>query len=249
MIMGTAVSVEIMALTEGPALDAAMDGVFEWFHDVDRRFSTYLPDSESSRLGRGELKPDDLSNDMRHVLGACDTLRDRSNGYFDAYAGGVFDPSGYVKGWSVQVASSRLAEAGFADHCVNAGGDIRVSGARKDGRPWRVGILHPVQRKRLSWVVEGNDLAIATSGSYERGRHIVDPFTGLSPEELMSVTVTGADLGVADAYATAAVAMGPRGLRWLASLDEYEAAVVTVEGEAFQSRGFPTATPLVAVSS
>lgn len=249
MIMGTAISVEIMASAEGPAVGAATDLVFEWFHEVDRRFSTYLPDSEVSRVGRGELKPDDLSDDMRHVLDACETLRQRSNGYFDAYAGGIFDPSGYVKGWSVQVASSRLAEAGFVNHCLNAGGDIRISGARKDDRPWRVGILHPVQRKRLSWVVEGHELAIATSGSYERGRHIVDPFTGLSPEELMSVTVTGADLGVADAYATAAVAMGARGLDWLAGLDEYEAAAVTLEGEAFQSRGFPAATPLSAVSS
>jgi thiamine biosynthesis lipoprotein len=53
------------------------------------------------------------------------------------------------------------------------------------------------------------------------------------------VTVVGRDLGPADAYATAAVAMGPSGLAWLAQLDGYEAGVVTQDAECYRSDGLP----------
>jgi thiamine biosynthesis lipoprotein len=59
--------------------------------------------------------------------------------------------------------------------------------------------------------------------------------------ELRSVTVVGPDLGTADAYATAALAMGPAGLDWLATVDGHESAVVTEDGRCFRSAGLPTA--------
>ena len=108
-----------------------------------------------------------------------------------------------------------------------------------DGEPWRVGIRHPWQADKVAWVVAGSDLAVATSGTYERGLHVLDPFTGQPASFLRSVTVTGPDLAIADAYATAAVAMNDRGLNWLATLDGYECAAVTERGEAFRSDGLP----------
>jgi len=74
----------------------------------------------------------------------------------------------------------------------------------------------PGSPTRSPGVVAGSDLAVATSGTYERGLHVLDPFTGLPASFLRSVTVTGPDLAIADAYATAAVAMNDRGLSWLA---------------------------------
>jgi thiamine biosynthesis lipoprotein len=76
---------------------------------------------------------------------------------------------------------------------------------------------------------------------YERGHHVIDPFTGQPARGLRSVTVTGSDLGTADAYATAAVAMGFAGLTWLASLTDHESAVVTDDGDYYQSDNLPTA--------
>ena len=103
----------------------------------------------------------------------------------------------------------------------------------------RIGIRHPWETLKVAWVVAGTDLAVATSGTYERGLHVIDPFRGAPATYLRSVTVTGSDLALTDAYATAALAMGERGLTWLASLDGYECAVVTAEGEALRSNGLP----------
>lgn len=241
-IMGTAISVDLASPGADPAL---ADSVFAWFREVDERFSTYKNDSEVNRLDRGEITVDGCSDDMRHVLSETARLWSQTEGYFDVYATGRLDPSGFVKGWSVQVASDRLLAAGAADHCLNAGGDVRLRGHPEPGKPWRVGILHPFEPMKLAWVLEGTDLAVATSGTYERGFHVVDPFSRVPAEALCSVTVMGtgpsADLGRADALATAAIAMGRKGINWLAGLTGYESAVITRGGEAFRSDGLPVA--------
>ncbi|GIE93325.1 FAD:protein FMN transferase [Paractinoplanes rishiriensis] len=239
--MGTAVSIELAATS--PDLPDLISDVCAWLHAVDARFSTYRDDSEVCRLRRGELKPADCSPDLQHVLSACDALWHDTDGYFDAYARGPLDPSGYVKGWSVEVASERLVAAGCANHFINAGGDIRTRGHQADGTPWRIGIRHPSVPDRLSWVLALTDGAVATSGMYERGDHVINPRTGMPSKGLRSVTVVGPTLAMADAYATAALAMGEPALSWLAKLatDGYESAVVTDDGRAFTSAGLPVA--------
>ena len=240
-VMGTAISVHLTDPLPGPTREALAEQAFEWLRLVDRRFSTYLPDSEVCRVQRSELDPARGSEDLRYVLDACARLWRDTGGYFDAQATGRLDPSGFVKGWSVQVASDRLAAAGAVNHCVNAGGDVRVRGEHEPGRPWRIGIRHPFESQRVCCVLAGTDLAVATSGTYERGYHVVDPLTGQPARTLASVTVVGTDLGLADAYATAAVAMGEAGLRWLDRLDGYESLVVTADGRLFRSAGLPEA--------
>jgi thiamine biosynthesis lipoprotein len=242
-VMGTAVSIELADDRPEPDLRALVADVCGWLHEVDARFSTYKPDSEVSRVRRGELTAADFSPDLRHVLDVCADLWRDTDGYFDAYAGGPLDPSGYVKGWSVEVASGRLLAAGSTDHYINAGGDIRMRGRHPDGGPWRVGIRHPWEADKLSWVLAMTDGAVATSGTYERGGHVLNPRTGKPAQGLRSVTVVGPDLALADAYATAALAMGEAGLTWLAKLatDGYDSAVVTDDGRAFSSGNLPAA--------
>jgi FAD:protein FMN transferase len=235
--MGTAVSLEIA----DPVPPGGADEVFAWLREVDDRFSTYKEDSEVRRLDAGTLSTVDCSADVRAVLAACAGLWRDTDGFFDAYATGALDPSGYVKGWSVEVASARLAAAGSPNHCLNAGGDIRLRGEPSPGRPWRVGIRHPFDASAICLVITGRDLAVATSGTYERGGHVVNPRTGKPASGLCAVTVTGPDLALADAYATAALAMGRTGIDWLARLDGYESAAVTDDGELFCSPGLPQA--------
>jgi FAD:protein FMN transferase len=88
-------------------------------------------------------------------------------------------------------------------------------------------------------VVGGTDVAVATSGTYERGAHVINPRRGTPATGLRSVTVTGPDLGKADAYATAALAMGEPGIAWLAKLSGYESAAITDDGRYFRSDGLP----------
>lgn len=242
-VMGTAVTIEIAdPLPEAEARRLIAE-TCAWLHEVDRRFSTYRPDSEVCRLDRGELPAAERSADLDAVLDACADLWRETDGFFDTYATRRLDPSGYVKGWSVEVASARLAAAGSAHHCINAGGDVRVRGCPAPGERWRVGIRHPWRKDKVSWVVAGADLAVATSGTYERGLHVVNPRTGVPADALVSVSVVGPDLARADAYATAAMAMGRSGLDWLAGLAAggYESAAVTADGAAFRSAGLPTA--------
>src|SRR5689334_21977109 len=148
-VMGTVVSIDLADDLPATALRAMIGDVCAWLHEVDRRFSTYRDDSEVCRLRRGEIEPEDFSPDLRHVLEACADLWRATDGYFDAYAAGPLDPSGYVKGWSIEVASARLAEAGSVNHCVNAGGDIRARGRCATGAPWRVGIPPPGEADKL----------------------------------------------------------------------------------------------------
>ena len=103
-----------------------------------------------------------------------------------------------------------LSAAGSRNHCVNGGGDVQCVGEAAPDRPWRVGIADPLRSGALCDTVAGSGrFAVATSGTSERGEHVIDPHTGRSPHGLASVTVVGTDLAVADAYATAAFAMGP----------------------------------------
>jgi FAD:protein FMN transferase len=242
-VMGTVVSIELADDLPPDVLTGLIGDTCAWLHEVDRRFSTYKDDSEVNRFQRGEIRLEDLSADMRHVLDACADLWRDTDGYFDAYAGGSLDPSGYVKGWCVEVASARLAEAGSTRHYINAGGDIRMRGLNADGQPWRIGIRHPWDADKVSWVLTITDGAVATSGTYERGEHVWNPRTGKPARGLRSVTVVGADLALADAYATAALAMGEAGIGWLAKRtgEGYESAVVTDDGRAFSSTGLPAA--------
>jgi thiamine biosynthesis lipoprotein len=228
-IMGTAISLDLRDPTVSPA---AVDAVFDHLRDIDARFSTWQPDSEVSRLGRGELSAKECSPDVRDVLERCEALRTVTRGYFDIRAhrpDGRLDPSGFVKGWAVEAAASILNAAGARNYCLNAGGDVIARGEPEPGRPWRIGIRHPELPDRLATVLEARDLAVATSGGYERGGHITDPHTGRAPDGLLSVTVVGPKLSEADAYATAAFAMGPDGLAWIATLPGYSGCTITAE--------------------
>jgi FAD:protein FMN transferase len=219
--------------------EATLDDVFDWLRWVDEAFSTFKPDSEVSRLDRGELRLEEAHPEVRRILARCDELRRETGGYFDHRADGRLDPSGLVKGWSVDRAAAILEAAGLRSYAVNAGGDIRLRGGALPGDTWRVGIQHPLVRDRIAAVVETRELAVATSGTYERGEHIVDPHTGRPPAGVLSVTVTGPELATADAYATAAFAMGRRGALWTAGLPGYEAMTILSGGRVLSTAGFP----------
>jgi thiamine biosynthesis lipoprotein len=232
-VMGTAVSLDMRA-GSAAAVRAAMD----WLHEADRRFSTYRPDSEIARVERGELLLADASPDVRWVLDRCDALRRETDGFFDIRATGRLDPSALVKGWAAQRAADLLAIGGLTDFCLNVGGDVITRGGALPERTWRVGIQHPHDRSAIAASIEVRDLAVATSGAYERGAHIRDPHTGAAPADVLSVTVTGPDLGTADAYSTAAFAMGLDGPRWTLGLEGYEAMTIVADGTVLSTPGF-----------
>ncbi len=244
-VMGTVVSFDVPAWAGRDAVSAndpgagALGAAVRWLHWVDARFSPYRDDSDVSRLRAGSLALADCAPELAEVLAACAEVSARSGGYFTTTPGGRFDPSGYVKGWAIERAAAMLTAAGSAEHSVNGGGDIQCVGDHGPGRPWRVGIAHPLRPGSLALVVTGRDFAVATSGIAERGPHIINPRTGQPATGLASITVTGASLAAADAYATAAFAMEAAARDWVESLDGYEAFAVTPGGRTWHTSGFP----------
>ena len=214
--------------------DEEVERVFDWFRWVDATFSTYREDSEISRLERGELARADAHEAVRWVLDRCELLREETDGYFDAHASGRLDPSGLVKGWSVDRASALLRNAGLEHFGVSAGGDMCLVGP-----DWRVGIGHPTQRQSVAAVLQVEDVAVATSGACARGEHVLDPHTGRPPADVMSVTIVGPNLATADAYATAGFAMGARGPAWTARLPDYESMTIMADESVLTTGGFP----------
>ena len=218
-----------------------LDRAFAEFRAVDARFSTYRDDSEISRINRGELALADAHADVRDVLARCDELRHETRGFFDLHAASAdtIDPSGLVKGWSVDRVVAILERDGLRDFAVSAGGDVVVRGRALPDDCWRVGIQHPQLRDKLARVVVATDLAIATSGLYARGAHVLDPHTRAAPTGVLSVTITGPDLATADAYATAALAMGERGPAFAARLLGYESMTIFADGRVLSTPRFP----------
>ncbi|MFD7701619.1 FAD:protein FMN transferase [Streptomyces caelestis] len=233
--MGTVFSLDVRG-GEPAAVRAALREAVAGLHRVDEVFSTYRDDSQISRLARGGLGVGECDPEVAEVLELAAEAERVSDGWFSARYRGRLDPTGIVKGWAVERAARRLAAAGAAGVSVNGGGDVQVLGAPGAGRPWRVGVSDPLRPGGLAAVVSAagaSELAVATSGTAERGDHIVDPRTGRSAvTDLVAVTVVAPQLTWADCWATAAFAMGSRqALAWLESLPDVEALLITAGDE------------------
>ena len=211
----------------------ALSPVIRRLHVLDAMFSTYRPDSEISRVNAGELALADTSPEVRAALETCERFERLTDGWFSARPDGhTLDPSGYVKGWAIQEAADTLSALGSLNHCVNGGGDVVCAGTPEPGRSWRIGLADPQDRDQLLETVEGiGPLAVATSGSAERGAHVLDPHTGRPAKGLASATVITTDLVTADVYATAVFAMGAERARsWMSRFPDLRAFLVLADG-------------------
>ena len=237
--MGMPVTVDIR---DDDVDENVLEQLFDSLRFADATFSTYKEDSEISRLNRGELALADAHPDVREVLDRCEALRLETDGYFDVRAASAdaIDPSGLVKGWAVDRAASILDEAGVRNYAVNVAGDMRLRGRAVPEPCWSVGIQHPLEPKASPPSSRRNDLAVATSGAYARGDHVLDPHTRRPPVGVLSVTITGPELATADAYATAAFAMGEAGIHWTARLRGYEAMTILADERVLSTPGFPS---------
>ncbi len=220
--------------------DAPIEAVFDWFNEVDRRFSTYRDDSEIEAINRGELDRCTCSPPMREVLELADLTRQQTGGFFEIRrpTGGL-DPSGIVKGWAIRAAGEILAGRGLTSYFVDAGGDIQPAGHNADGEPWSVGVRNPLAADQIVKVVLPGNRGIATSGAYVRGQHVYDPFDPGEPiDDPLSITVVGPDVLEADRFATGAFAMRDQGIHFIESVPGLEGYAVGRNGRATMTSGF-----------
>ncbi|CDX56274.1 conserved hypothetical protein [Mesorhizobium plurifarium] len=235
ILMGMPVTVDV-----GSAAGSLVESVFDYFEQVDRRFSTYRTDSEISAINRGDVPVKDWSGEMMEVLALAERTRSETNGYFDIRkADGSLDPSGIVKGWAIRNAADIVRRADVGDFFIEAGGDIQSRGRNASGGDWSVGLRNPFKMDEIIKVIYPRGRGVATSGTYARGQHIYNPH---EPSEtiadIVSLTVIGSDVLEADRFATAAFAMGRDGILFIEQAPGLEGYVVDSNGRATPSSGF-----------
>ena len=219
-VWGTILYIDAASTTvDRTAIDAAIEEVRIFVKEVDNAFSTYKENSFISRLRRGEIEIGQCPQDVQEVWDACQSAKYLSDGAFDPWAvSGGFDPSGYVKGWAADRAAEILIHAGISHLQVNAAGDLTLRGGNLldtgEVEPWKIGVSNPDNTQEVLHIFEIFDGSIATSGSYERGAHITDPFTGIVAIGAKSATVIGSDGGLTDAMATALMVTGDEGAKF-----------------------------------
>ena len=139
-------------------------------------------------------------------------------------AGMELDFGGVVKEYAADAAAIIAGKTGIRHGLVNLGGDIRIVGPQPDGRPWPIGIVHPLKTDSAIATVSLMEGALTTSGGYERfveigGKrysHLIDPRTGWPVEGLLSVSVAAGQAVVAGSIASIALLQRPdAGLGWL----------------------------------
>jgi thiamine biosynthesis lipoprotein len=238
-VWGTVVTLDVRDTdTSDVAVDAAWESMRAELHRIDAVFSTFRDDSVVTRLRRGGTHV--VAEDVADVIDRCLEARRTTDGMFDPWsAPGGFDPSGLVKGWAADRCADLVRQHGLRSFSIDAAGDLTCRGTI-EGRGWPIGIAHPDDPLSIVRVVEIRDCAVATSGTSQRGEHIVDPRTGEPARGARQATVVGPDGALADAYATALVVSGVSASGWFSALPGWSAYVIdgdtaTAWGPAFTS--------------
>jgi len=155
------------------------------------------------------------------------------------------DLGGIAKGYAVDNCIAILKGRGITNAIVTAGGDSRLLGDRR-GRPWNVGIRDPRQRGEVAAVLPLADVAISTSGDYERyfeedgvrHHHIINPRTGKSATGVRSVTIIGPDGVTTEGLTKSVFVKGPKaGMRLIESLKGIDAIIIDDAGRMLVSPG------------
>lgn len=233
-IMGMPVTIEIINCRDRKLFKQ----VFDFFRGIDQQFSPYKKNSEVSQINRGVLKKKDFSVKMKKIISLAKKTERQTEGYFNVFQNHIFDPSGIVKGWAILEAAKILKKNGQKNFFIEAGGDIQVSGRNESGHRWKIGIKNPFQPSEIVKVLNISSQGVATSGSYERGQHIYNPKGGEVTDDVVSLTVIGHNIYEADRFATAAFAMGEKGLQFIDSITGLEGYAIKKNGIATFTRNF-----------
>ncbi len=233
--MGMPMSIHLRgAALTGPEVEKAVEAAYRLLARMDEIFSIWKPDSQLSRLRRGELHLSDCDPLVARAAELGRLAHEVTEGAFSTQLpdpAGVprFDPTGLVKGWAVDLASAALSGLPGTSWCINAGGDVRAGRHRHvpptgaDAAPWRIGIEDPRDRSRIARIVPLVDGAVATSGTAARGAHLYDPSGGRFVGRPGSTSVVGPDLLWADIWATALFVGGEGTRAAFAGQPDYQA--------------------------
>lgn len=152
---------------------------------------------------------------------------------------------GIGKGYAAEMAKNVMKRLGVVSGVVNASGDLTAWGNQPNGLPWTIGIANPNLSHELFSYMNITDMAVATSGNYEkfvmidgkRYSHTIDPKTGLSVSGIKSVTIISTNAEIADAMATPVTIMGVKaGLHMINQIKNIEAIIIADDDKLFTSK-------------
>jgi thiamine biosynthesis lipoprotein len=155
------------------------------------------------------------------------------------------DLGGFAKGYAVDRGAALLRSRGVRNAIVTAGGDSRIVGDRR-GRPWTIGVRDPRRPGELAAVLPLVDVAVSTSGDYERFfeedgvrfHHVLDPRTGASATGISSVTIVAGDGLTTEALSKSVFVLGlEKGMHLVESCKGADAVVVDAQGVLHYSSG------------
>lgn len=153
---------------------------------------------------------------------------------------------GMAKGYAVDRAIKLLTRRGFNEVLINAGGDLYCYGDNQ-GKPWKVGIQHPVKLSEIIKILELRDAAIATSGDYQRYyiyegqryHHLLDARTGKPARLSRSASVIAPSTEEADVWATSLFVLGAEeGIELIDNLDGVHGMLINSSGTVHYSNDF-----------
>ena len=152
---------------------------------------------------------------------------------------------GIGKGYAAEMAKNKMKAAGVQSGVVNASGDLTTWGTQPSGEKWTIGIVHPEFKNDIFSYMNISDLAVATSGNYEKfiiidGKkysHTINPKTGLPIRGIKSVTIISSNAEIADAMATPVMIMGTTaGLDMINQINNIEAIIIDDDNVLYTSK-------------
>lgn len=160
--------------------------------------------------------------------------------------GGVrLDLSGIAKGHAVDRLAAQLATDGVGHALVEVGGEFAGRGMRPDGEPWWIDLETPGD-VAAPLRVALHQIAVATSGDYVRGRHTIDPRTGLPVEHALAVSVLHRSAMLADAWATALGVLPPAEMQALATRERLAVRALSRTGDGIAEWISPALAAMIA---
>ena len=193
---------------------------------VDQKFSPFKVDSDVSRFQRHELDLLTADATFQTIYALSMDAKQFTQGGFNAYYHGYFDPTGLVKGWAIETARQQFLQP-LLDHPwfiavgINGGGDMQL--ATNDGEfNWEIGMENPTNLQRILATYHLTNDAVATSGFNKRGLHSERP----AANDFRQLTIIGDSLTTADIWATAGLSMAATDFKRLSELHQLSGMVV-----------------------
>lgn len=219
-----------------PILDTVKKTVATELNRIETKFSAFQENSMVSQFQKGNLSAI-TDAEFQSVYTKVLAAQKETNGLFNPYFDGGYNPTGFVKGWAIQQIFKNFLIPLFRYDtieaiCFNGGGDMQFDTKLGSTFHWQIGIENPYQLNELIAQFKLQKGAIATSGFSKRGNHVFG-----NSKELSQVTIIGLDIATTDMWATAILSASEKEARQLITEHHLSGVYVTQNQKKFYKHG------------